>query len=314
MHQIHTVTLNPVIDLIYEVNQFTKGTTFRADEMRFIPAGKGINVSYALSCMGEESHAYALIGWKDNDLFADACRERGIHFHPHPGVFQTRRHCTILERKTGMTTHVQILGDAIPLGPVSSLIKELTQQIQAGDWVVFSGSVPPSVPFEIYGEMTEQIHLKGGKVLLDSSGDPLRKGVESRPDLLKVNQSEAEELTGISMNQVDDAIRAYRDIYRTTHIPLIAISLGKQGLVAGYCNEVLHLSIEMHGKEVCDTVGCGDAMVAGMLYGLNHGFEPEALFRYGIACASASVLQIGPGQFEWSDMERMLNRIRIREL
>ncbi|MFB3787757.1 MAG: PfkB family carbohydrate kinase [bacterium] len=129
MTQIHTVTLNPVIDLIYETDRFEKGTTFRCDRYEQIPAGKGINVSYALSYLGEPSHAYLLIGEPELSLFGQACQERGIQFHPFAGPFPTRCHCTILERETGFVTHVQTKGMLAPVEAYEILRHVLEQQI-----------------------------------------------------------------------------------------------------------------------------------------------------------------------------------------
>lgn len=314
MRQIHTITLNPVIDFIYEVDEYQKGTTFRANRFHLIPAGKGVNVSYALAAMNEESSAYVAVGWKESDIYADACRERGVDYHPYPGVFQTRRHCTILEKNSRSTTHAQIQGQQVPLSPFRKIVGDLAKQVLEGDWVVFSGSVPPGVPSDIYAEMIQRCQERGAKTLLDASGDPLRAGVEAGPDLLKVNEVEAQDLTGLPIRSLEDAHRSLRAIYRETHIPFIAVSLGKEGLLAGMHGEALHLQVPMQESEIQDTVGCGDAMVAGMLYGLNHGFDPEAMFRYGIACASAAALQVGPGHFEWSDMERMLKFVQVTEI
>ncbi|MGC9330107.1 MAG: 1-phosphofructokinase family hexose kinase [Candidatus Hinthialibacter sp.] len=315
MSVIHTITLNPVLDLIYEVEEFQKGTTFRCDDFRLIPAGKGLNVSYALASMGEETHAYAFVGWKESDLFSDACREKGIYFHPYVGNFQTRRHCTILERATGSTTHVQVKGETAPIGPIRDLINDLSEQIQPDDWVVFSGSVPPGLPVTIYAEMMKRCRRQGAKTFLDASGEPLIEGVKAAPDFLKVNQLEAEELTGLVIDGVESAAAALKAISSADKpISRIALSMGKRGLLAAAQDEMLHLWIEIDENKIRDTVGCGDAMVAGLLYGLNHEFNPEAVFRYGIACASAAALQIGPAHFEWTDMESMLREAQIQEI
>jgi len=314
MPPIHTITLNPVIDLIYEVDEFEKGTTFRAREYRLVPAGKGINVANALATLGEETHAYVPVGWKDCDLFADICREKGIHFHACPGRFHTRRHCTILETRTGTVTHVQTPGQPAPMEAIDESIQDLTHQIQPGDWVVLSGSVPPGAPANIYAEIIQRCRKRGARIALDASGEPLQWGAEAGPDLLKANQAEAEELTGVTADTVEAAHEAARILFRRFHIPLIALSMGKRGLLAGANDEWLHLYVPLQAEEVRDTVGCGDAMLAGLVHGLNLGFEEEAVFRYGIACASAAALRIGPACFEWADMERMLTGVEVTEL
>ncbi len=311
MPQIHTITLNPVIDLVFEVGQFDKGTTFRSDEYNMIPAGKGINTSNALACLDEPSHSYALIGSKDLDLFAETCNKRNIQFHPFQGNFQTRRHCTILESKNSSTTHVQIKGETVPLEPMRALIEDFSKTIKPGDWAAFSGSVPPGIPDSIYADMIVLCKSRGVKTLLDASGEPLRQAAAATPDLIKLNQVEAEELTGIPVHDKNDALTAIQKIREEFQIPLIALSLGEEGLAVGLEDDALHLVIPMSDAEVKDTVGCGDAMVGGILYGIIRETGSETLFRYAIACASAAALHAGPSQFKRSDMESMLSRLEV---
>ncbi len=311
MPRIHTITLNPVIDLIFEVGQFEKGTTFRSEEYNMIPAGKGLNASNALACLDEPSHSYALIGAKDLDLFADICSKRNIQCHAFSGNFQTRRHCTILESQVGSTTHVQIKGEKVPLEPLRDLIEDFSKTIKPGDWAAFSGSVPPGIHDSIYADMIVLCKSRGVKTLLDASGEPLRQGAAAAPDLIKLNQTEAEELTGMPVHDKNDALTAIQIIREQFDIPLIAISLGEEGLAVGLEDDVLHLVIPMSEAEVKDIVGCGDAMVGGILYGIIREAGTETLFRYAIACASAAALHSGPSRFKRSDMENMLSRLEV---
>ncbi|HOJ61246.1 MAG TPA: hexose kinase [bacterium] len=309
MPQIHTVTLNPVIDLIYETDRFEKGTTFRCGRYEQIPAGKGINVSYALSYLGETSHAYLLIGEQELSLFGRVCHERGIQFHPFAGPFQTRYHCTILERATGSVTHVQTTGMPVPSEAFEILRHVLEQQIGPGDILVLSGSIAPGLPAPAYRDLIELSKAKGALTILDSSGPPLRLGTAAGPYVIKANEKETQELTGLALEnetQEWEALRRIREIPGLAHG---VISLGERGMIAGNHTAGWRLHVPMRPGEVKDTVGCGDSLVAGLALGLKQGMQPPDLYRFAIACASAAAAQTGPGRFEKNAVETMLSRV-----
>ncbi len=309
MTRIHTVTLNPVIDLIYETGRFEKGTTFRCGRFEQIPAGKGINVSYALSCLGEPSHAYLLIGEQEVHWFGKACHERGIHFHPFAGPFPTRRHCTILERETGSVTHVQTQGMPVPVEAYEILRQGLEQQLARGDILVLSGSVAPGLPAAAYRELITMSNAKGAVTILDSSGPPLRLGMTAGPFVVKANEKEAGELTGLALQ---DEAREWEALRRMREYPGLAhgvISLGARGILAGNPAAAWRLRVSMRPGEVKDTVGCGDTQVAGLALGIKQGMDPPGLYRFAIACASAAAVQAGPGRIDKNTVEAMLERV-----
>lgn len=307
-NMIHTLTLNPVIDLIYCVDDYEKGTTFRCSEFHHIPAGKGINVSYALACMGVPSHAYLVLGESDTALYTQACHERSIDLSMATGDFRVRRHCTILESNTGSVTHVQTKGETIPDGLIGDLIGDLVRRVYRHDIVVLSGSVAPGVNTGVYASIIGQCHAKSVLTILDTSGSPLHEGLKAKPTLLKANQAEAEELTGQPVNMDDPTV--IKNLHEENGIPYLLVSFGEEGLLAGCKGGIWKISVPMDSTEVFDTVGCGDAMVAGMAYGFMNELDIEESFQTAIAWASAAALQVGPARLEANDVKEMLKRVK----
>ncbi len=306
---IHTVTLNPVIDLIYCIESFEKGTTFRCDDYTFIPAGKGINVSYALACMGVTSHACLVLGENDTSPYVNACNQRGIELSLIAGHFRIRRHCTILETGLGSVTHAQTKGEEIPDGLVHDLIYDLYCRIRPGDIVVLSGSVPPGIPDTIYCDIIEECKKKQVSVILDTSGEPLSRGIQCTPDMIKANKKEAEVILGHPLSDEQDECEWVKEIHRFSKVPTVVISLGERGLLAGCDEGIWKLNVPMKSSEVFDTVGCGDAMVGGLVYGWYHGLKPYDAFCQAVAWASAAALQIGPANLLADDVRTMLQRV-----
>ncbi|RJP26099.1 MAG: 1-phosphofructokinase family hexose kinase [Candidatus Omnitrophota bacterium] len=312
MSKIHTVTLNPVIDLIYRVESFEKGTTFRCDEYHLFPAGKGINVSYALSCLDESSHAYLLLGRQDGSDYERECRQRSIHYHPITGKFQTRRHCTILEKQTGHVTHIQAKGFDVPPSLIDRVGNEVIRNLSNKDIVVLSGSLPDNADPTIYKTMILRFKHEGATVILDSHGEPLKHGLEAHPFLVKLNQTEAEQITEKKIVGAQDEFAVLQRIHTIYGIPFIVVSLAEKGMIAGCEEGVWRMIVRMNPTWIVDTVGCGDAMTAGMAYAIKREMKIEDVFRHGCACASASTMKIGPGILDPLQMDLFLHQIQCQ--
>jgi 1-phosphofructokinase family hexose kinase len=311
---IHTVTFNPVIDLIYHVPNFKKGTTFRSKDFSMVPAGKGITVSYALSCLDEVSHAYAVISEDRLQVYQNACEERGILFHPVAGNLKMRYHTTLLDQHDRSVTHIQTKGDPVPPNLVDALIDELMNNLQNEDIVVLSGSLPEGVDPSIYAVLIDECKEYQAYVVLDTSGDALVEGAGARPFVLKINADEAGELTKRKIKKTEDAVDVIKEIRDQTFIPFVIITLGGEGMLASSQKGIWKYEIPMQDEEIVDTVGCGDAFAAGLVYAISWKKPEEDVFGWGIACATAAATHAGPSHFHKSEIKALRERIRIQRL
>lgn len=311
---IHTVTPNPVIDLIYLVPRYEKGQTVRAGAFQQLPAGKGLSVSYALSCLGTPSVAHLLLGEDEVPLYTRACGEKRIEPAITAGPFETRKHCTILEEETRGVTHIQTRGRPVPAELPRRLLEGVRAKLQPGDLAAVSGSAPEGMPPDFFRELLEAVKTAGARALFDSSGEPLREGVKAAPAALKANQTEAEELLGGGPLAPEDAPDACRAIRREYGIEHVAISLGGEGIAAADASGAWRLRVPIPKEEVVDTVGCGDTTLAGMARALQGGMTGEAMYRYAIACASAATQQPGPGLLDPADVEKFLARVECERV
>ncbi len=312
MKTIHTVTLNPVIDLIYRVGSFEKGTTFRCNEFSRIPAGKGLNVSYALSSLDVNSHTHVLLGSDDMPVYKQECDRRSITLHSVCDQFTVRRHCTILETQENKITHIQTRGETIENSLADQLTDNLSKMLTNEDIVILSGSVPPGIDENIYGKMINRFKCEGVTVILDSSGEPLRQGLNAHPYLIKFNQHEAEEIAQKEITSPQDEFAVLHRIHHSFKIPFIVVSFGAKGMLAGCDEGVWRLTVDIDQTKIVDTVGCGDTMIAGMVYAMKQGLSAEEMFRQGIVCATASALKSGPGNLDKQDVANLQNSVHSR--
>lgn len=306
---MHTVTLNPVVDLIYRIDRFEKGTTFRCGEFLQVPAGKGINVSYILSCFGIPSAAHAILGGDEAQHYQSTLESRSITAAITIAPVQTRHHCTLLEQSTQSVTHAQIQSQPVPAECLQQLENGLFQSLNKGDIAVFSGSLPTGAETGLYAKWILKCRDLGILPLLDSSGDALRQGVTASPWMLKSNEHEAEELMGNSIHNEKDIMHAAQWIQTQYQIPYIILSLGSRGLAAIGENKYYRLRVNMDAEKIIDSVGCGDAVAGGFLYAWLHQKNEDELFAYAIATATAAAIVLGPGTIKPSDVEELLKQV-----
>ncbi|MDP8245921.1 MAG: hexose kinase [Candidatus Hinthialibacter antarcticus] len=313
MPDIYTITLNPVVDLIYCVSSFEKGDTVRSRAFECVPAGKGLNVTTVLAALGVPSTAYMLLGGNDEDMYRRYCDKRGVEMKAVTGGFSVRRHCTILEDGGGVT-HVQTRGCDVQKKWADELVEQLLSSLGTDDYVVISGSLPPGLPDDYYYNLIEQCRMCGALTILDASGPALMRGAKSHPYAVKINQEEAEELSGRNMNGAQQEFAALQAVHQISNIPFSVITLGSRGLIAGCEDGVWRMNVEMNPGEIHDSVGCGDALAAGLVVGMIQDLPPEDMFKTAIAAASAAVKHVGPGWLDRKQLEAMKARVKSRKI
>lgn len=177
--------------------------------------------------------------------------------------------------------------------------------------VTISGSAPRGMGRDIYQKMIRIVKDQGKKVILDTSGEYLEKGLESVPTMVKPNKDEIEMLFDIKVNNQEDVIEHARKIYEKG-IPYVVISLGSDGALL-VCEKGL-----FQGKppkmQVVNTVGCGDSMVGAFAVGLERNMEPEDTLKYAVAVASANALSPNTGTFDPAKRDEIIQNVEIIKL
>src|SRR5207253_1363542 len=191
-----TVTLSPAIDQTLSIPGFAAGRVNRVAESRSHAGGKGVNVACFLADLGVKVAATGFLGAENRALFEASFERRGI-----ADRFVTLEGCTrvglkIVDDQTGRTTDINFPGLAPAREELADLFERIADLAGPGGWFVLSGSVPAGVAVGVYAEMIERIHERGGRVVLDTSGVPLREALVSAPEVMKPNVEELGQLVG----------------------------------------------------------------------------------------------------------------------
>lgn len=253
-----TVTLNPALDRTLVIPGFRAGSVNRVESESVKAAGKGINVASALGGYGLRVAASGFLGSYNPEMFDSLfiTREIADYLVRIPGA--TRTGIKILDPQQGLTTDINYPG--IPVHPehVSKLLGKIGS-LQS-KWFVLSGSLPPGLEPDFYRSLTQHLKAKGAKVAVDTSGEALKLALQAKPDFVKPNIHELEEIAGTTLSDTPSILYAARKLI-ADGVGLVAVSLGEHGAVFldrnGFCKAA------PPQVNVGSTVGAGDAMVAG---------------------------------------------------
>jgi 6-phosphofructokinase 2 len=178
------------------------------------------------------------------------------------------------------------------------------EEIEA-DYIVASGSLPRGMPADFYAHITRLADRKGIRMVLDTSGAPLREGLAAAPvHFVKPNLREFRELVGRELTGKDEVIEAARDFVTSGQTEIIVVTMDVEGAVLVTADDELFLpAMDVPAKSA---IGAGDSFIAGMLYRLAEGDAAREAFRYGMAAGSAAMLTVGTELAQPADIERLL--------
>jgi 1-phosphofructokinase family hexose kinase len=309
------VSANPAIDKLIRITQFRIGAVNRATDAIPEAGGKAAHVAMALRDLGERPHWIGFAGGATGDVLISGLKTLGIRAQPITIQASTRENLAIVD-DAGTVTEILEPGAAPEAKDIRSLEKACERKFARGKGkllVILSGSLPTGVPANFYASLIHLAHSYGCRVILDSSGVALSRGVKARPDLVKPNREEAEALTGQKIPDVRSAQGAVAQILRMG-ARSVAVSLGKDGVLwgAGENQALLHA----HAPDVTrrSTVGSGDAAVAGFAYAMEKGLLPEKAVRLAVACGSANCLSDSLGRIRLSVVRKIEREVSVETL
>jgi 1-phosphofructokinase len=258
-----TVTLNPAIDRTITIPQFRAGRVNRAGPERSGAAGKGINVASVLADYSVDVIATGFLGRSNPVMFEQLFERKKIGDQMVRINGETRTSIKILDPELHQTTDINFPGPE-PTPEDREMLEQKLEQLVAPVYVL-SGSLPPGTDPAIYSHFTLSLKARGRSVVVDASGEALKRAVAANPSVIKPNIHELETLVGKSLPDEGAIIDAARELVKGG-IETVVVSMGEKGAVFVDLDEVI--IARPPDLEIGSTVGAGDAMVAGIVVGL----------------------------------------------
>lgn len=290
MKKVITVTLNPCIDKTFNLEKFSKGNVNRADDWRIDAGGKGINVSRALTNFKVSNISLGIIGGSTGERLKRLLLEEGIESDFLEVLGDTRTNYKIFDKETKDTTDINEAGIPMDNMMMERFLEKYRQSIKDAEYVVLAGSLPPNTNKAVYRVLIEEAEKMGVRAILDAEGDALREGIAAIPYAIKPNIHEFEELLGRKMKNENEILEGMKELNKSG-IELVVVSMGGDGAIFMKDNIAFKTKPLLLDKK--STVGCGDAVVSGIVYSLVNGFDLKKTAMIASAAGSITASKDG---------------------
>ena len=280
---IYTVTFNPSLDYIVSVDDFKLGLTNRTSSELMLPGGKGINVSTVLMNLGIENTALGFTAGFVGEEIIRRLHEMGVKsefIRISEGVSRIN-----LKLKSIDGTEINGAGPMISKDKVEELMKKL-EELGEGDVLFLAGSIPSSMPDDMYEQILARLDGKGVMIVVDATKDLLVNVLKYHPFLVKPNNHELGEIFGVELKTRKDVI-PYGKKLQEKGARNVLVSMAGDGAVL-VTEDGQEFRAEAPKGKLVNSVGAGDSMVAGFIYGYLNGGSYADAFRYGVCTGSAS--------------------------
>lgn len=278
---IYTVTVNPSIDYIVQLNELTLGEVNRMDYDNKLPGGKGINVSRILKELGLDNTAWGFLGGFTGEFVKEALEETGLKTNFTPIKADTRINVKI---KAQAETEINGRGPELTKEEIAAFTAQF-DKLTADDVVIFAGSLVPSLSDDFYFDLIKVIRQKGAQFVIDTTGESLLKTLPENPLVVKPNNHELAELFGVKLNSIDDIVKYGKKLLEMGAQHVLISMAGDGGLMI--TKDKVYRSYAPKGT-VINSVGAGDSMIGGFTGTYAKTKDPLEAFRYGLACGSAT--------------------------
>ena len=279
---IYTLTLNPSLDYIMKLDDLELGQTNRSYYEKIYPGGKGFNVSTILQRLSIDNTALGFVGGFTGKQIEDMLKDRGIDFHLCHLTHGVSRINVKIKGKE--ETEINANGPDISSLDLEHLFDQI-KTMNNGDYLIMAGSVPSSLPQDIYSQIIERLKDKDIEFIIDTNKNLLLNVLIYQPFLIKPNLAELEELFHVKINTREEIID-YANKLREKGAKNVLVSLGKDGAIL-VTEEHVYLSNAANGKLI-NSVGSGDSMVAGFVAGYTQTHNFEWALKLASACGGAT--------------------------
>lgn len=312
MGKIVTLTMNPALDVSTDTDRVESGEKIRCGPTVLDPGGGGVNVSRVVHRLGADTVAVYLAGGLTGDLYTQLLQAEQV---PHQRIRiegETRESFTVTENDTGEQYRFVLAGPTLAPTDQATVFTVLDQVVERGDWLVASGSLPPGVPGDFYGQLARHYSSRGVTVVVDTAPPWLGSALDSGVVVAKPSKHELEEYLGRDLPDLDEQVQGARDMIARSSAQLVALSLGGDGAVLVSADSAWHAVAP--GVIPVSTVGAGDSFLAGLVVALHRGEPPQAALAYAVAAGSSTAMSPATSLCQADSVEAVLPRVTTTTL
>lgn len=304
-HQIVTLTLNPSLDKSTHFTGLLAEQKIRCEKPRYDAGGGGINVSKAISKLGGSSLCVFTSGGSAGNMLDALLKKENIESKVIPTQNWTRENFIAFENETKAQYRFGFPGNELMDDEKQSLLKIIKET--KTEYLVISGSLNEGLTGAFYQKIVTIAKSSGTKVIVDTSGDGLRKVLETGVYLIKPNIGELAKLIGVERLEINEVEKAAKTLIDKGCAEIIVVSLGPEGAFLVTKDQTEYVKAPIVEKK--STVGAGDSMLGGMVWALSKNKSLKEVIRWGIACGTGATMNEGTQLFKLEDVLQLLDHL-----
>jgi 6-phosphofructokinase 2 len=301
-----TLTLNPSVDKSCSTESIQPDNKLSCRDVRYEPGGGGLNVARAIHRLGGRAIAVHTSGGRDGHHLATLLGDADISQQLIEIDANTRENLMVFERSTNQQYRFGMPGAELTETEQQSVLQHL-RAYKDCDWLIASGSLPPSVPTDFYAQVASVADEIGAKYVVDTRGQPLRDAVERGAYLIKPNHRELAALSDKPVESEEDQEQVAHSLIDAGKCSVVVLSLGAAGVLAVTAD--LKERVRSPSVPIRSKVGAGDSMVAGLVYALHRGLSIRDAVRFGTAAGAAAVMTPGSELCKQQDVQRLYEQM-----
>ena len=307
------VSANPAIDRRLRLENIAIGEVNRALSAQPFAGGKAAHVAMVAKTLDIDVIWAGFLGGATGEECESGLSAFGVPLTVIRTQAETRANLEIISAD-GSVTEILEPGGMVTDGEIERLLttcRDIFCEFKENCQVALSGSLPPGAPADLYAELTRIAHLQGCRVLLDTSGEALQRGLEAEPDFVKPNSVEAANFSGYVVRDADGAADAAHK-FLDAGARSVAISLGPAGIVWQRSADSETLISQLPPVRATSSVGSGDAALAGFAVAYERGLSDEQTLSLAVACGTANCLADAPGRVDRNRVLELAQKARVR--
>ena len=285
---IYTVTLNPAIDYVMRPLTLDMGFTNRSSGEQLFCGGNGINVSTLLNELKVANTAYGIVAGFTGDYLVKTLQQNGVSAN----FVQLDEGFTRINIKLNgiVMTMVNGMGPDIPQEKVDELLERI-DYVGEGDTLVLTGSIPKTLPENMYDVIMKRLAGRGTRFVVDAPGNLLLESLPAHPFLIKPNNHEVGRIFDVHPETPEECIPFAKELHERGAQNVI-VSCGGHGSLLYDENEEVHV-VPTAKIQLVNATGAGDSMVAGFVAKTQAGADYETYLRFASACGTATAASDG---------------------
>ena len=307
MSKIITITFAPSIDKSATVPELISDKKMRCATANAEPGGGGVNVARVIKRLGGDVTAIFPSGGYTGMFFNHLLEKENVPFISIQTKNETKENFVILDELSNKEYRFGMPNNEIFENEWQDFIKIITNH-KSVDFIIASGSLPPGIPDDIYTQLSEISKAKNAKFIVDTSGKSLQNAIYEDVFLIKPNLEELGILLNKKNLKIENVASEARKLINQNHCEIIVVSLGANGAMLVTKDETIN--IKPPKVKVKSTIGAGDSMLAGIVFGLSKNMPLKECLQYGIACGTATTMNIGSALCEKKEVEKLLKIIK----